>query len=41
MNVMTRITRRRTQGRTDNSWGPPVNRESWGPCVLGQTQKSL
>ncbi|CAI9576084.1 unnamed protein product [Staurois parvus] len=29
------------QGRTDNSWGPPGNRGSWGPCVLAQTQKSL
>ncbi|CAI9618697.1 unnamed protein product [Staurois parvus] len=26
-------------GRTDNSWGPPGNRGSWGPCVLGQTKK--
>ncbi|CAI9624319.1 unnamed protein product [Staurois parvus] len=29
------------QGRTDNSWGPPGNRGSWGPCVIAQTQKSL
>ncbi|CAI9616987.1 unnamed protein product [Staurois parvus] len=29
------------QGWTDNSWGPPGNRGSWGPCVLAQTQKSL
>ncbi|CAI9620821.1 unnamed protein product, partial [Staurois parvus] len=28
-------------GQTDNSWGPPGNRGSWGPCVLAQTQKSL
>ncbi|CAI9576983.1 unnamed protein product, partial [Staurois parvus] len=27
------------QGRTDNSWGPPGIRGSWGPCVLAQTQK--
>ncbi|CAI9539609.1 unnamed protein product [Staurois parvus] len=29
------------QGWTDNSWGPPGNRGSWGPSVLAQTQKSL
>ncbi|CAI9605554.1 unnamed protein product [Staurois parvus] len=32
---------RHRQGRTDNSWGPPGNRGSWGPCVLALTQKSL
>ncbi|CAI9584534.1 unnamed protein product, partial [Staurois parvus] len=29
-----------SQGRTDNSWGPPGNRGSWGPCVLAQIQKT-
>ncbi|CAI9621749.1 unnamed protein product [Staurois parvus] len=28
-----------TQGRTDNSWGPPGNRGSRGPYFLAQTQK--
>ncbi|CAI9605553.1 unnamed protein product, partial [Staurois parvus] len=36
---ITRVLYR--QGRTDNSWGPPGNRGSWGPCVLALTQKSL
>ncbi|CAI9562456.1 unnamed protein product, partial [Staurois parvus] len=26
------------QRRTDNSWGPPGNWGSWGPCVLAHTQ---
>ncbi|CAI9535813.1 unnamed protein product, partial [Staurois parvus] len=30
---------RQMQGRTDNSWGPPGSRGSWGPCVLAQMQK--
>ncbi|CAI9548577.1 unnamed protein product [Staurois parvus] len=35
------VSERCHQGRTDNSWGPPGNRGSWGPCALAQTQKSL
>ncbi|CAI9565119.1 unnamed protein product [Staurois parvus] len=38
---MTSFYQRGMQGRTDNSCRPPGNRGSWGPCVLGQTQKSL
>ncbi|CAI9575114.1 unnamed protein product [Staurois parvus] len=38
---MTQWQQGHLQGRTDNSWGPPGNRGSWGPCVLAQTQKSL